>query len=231
MFEKFKNDPFFQAQQEKKNGVKNYMGQEKKIYKDISEYIEAKEGQDYISEEEFITSHNIKEKYMMEYAEVMKYLDTLQLTPSQIAIGVTKDNILHKAVIDYSLLASTITSISGREAGKKFRYEYDLNKLVRIPENDRLSIYRQYQSLKQEEAKTAEFSDTFRRQEEMQMINTNQEQRLDEIRKGENNTSQALDNGLIKLMKSTEEHSASNDELEAMFNSCNASTDNTTKNR
>ena len=44
----------------------------------------------------------------MEYAEIMKYLDTIELTPGQVAMGDTKDSMLHRASLDYSVLSGTI---------------------------------------------------------------------------------------------------------------------------
>lgn len=61
MFEKFKNDPFFSSSTRKNECSRKLANKEGEIYKNIGEYISEKEGNGYISEEEFLASSWLKE--------------------------------------------------------------------------------------------------------------------------------------------------------------------------
>ena len=52
-----------------------YLGQEKKIYQEMHEYIQEREEKEFISEEEFLSNTFLQNKYRKEYAAVMEYLD------------------------------------------------------------------------------------------------------------------------------------------------------------
>lgn len=89
----------------------------------------------------------------MEYAEIMKYLDTIELTPGQVAMGDTKDSMLHRASLDYSVLSGTISTLYGKEQGEEFRKNYNLNRLIRVSEEDRLKIHKEFQNIDQRKDK------------------------------------------------------------------------------
>lgn len=83
----------------------------------------------------------------------MKYLDTIELTPGQVAMGDTKDSMLQRASLDYSVLSGTISTLYGKEQGEEFRKNYDLNRLIRVSEEDRLKIHKEFQNIDQRKDK------------------------------------------------------------------------------
>lgn len=232
MFENFKNNPVFRAKQEKVNAAAKFVNQEGEIYKNIGEYISEKEGEGYISEEEFLASSWLKEKYRMEYAEIMKYLDTIELTPNQVAMGVTKDTMLHLASLDYSVLSGTISTLYGKEQGEEFRKKYDLKKLIRVPEEDRLKIRKEFQNIEQRKDNWQDFSEVFVRQKsEMERLDKVQTQRNNDLRESQSNISTALNHGLARLVEGSRNNQVSDNELEDMFKECSSSNMDTSKKR
>ena len=50
----------------------------------------------------------LQNKYCREYASVIEYLDNLELMPGQETLGITKESLLHEAVLDYTIVAGAI---------------------------------------------------------------------------------------------------------------------------
>lgn len=129
------------------NASEKYRGEEKKIYQDFQEYMQEREEKEFISEEEFLSNSFLQSKYRREYASVMDYLDNLELTPGQEAMGITKESLLHEAVLDYTTITGTIKMTGDKEQENKFKDEYDLNRFIRLNPTERLNLYKGYQKL------------------------------------------------------------------------------------
>ena len=129
------------------NALEKYRGEEKKIYQDFQEYMQEREEKEFISEEEFLSNSFLQNKYRREYASVMDYLDNLELTPGQEAMGITKESLLHEAVLDYTTITGTIKMTGDKEQENKFKDEYDLNRFIRLNPTERLNLYKGYQKL------------------------------------------------------------------------------------
>ena len=127
--------------------TEKYRGEEKKIYQDFQEYMQEREEKEFISEEEFLSNSFLQNKYRREYASVMDYLDNLELTPGQEAMGITKESLLHEAVLDYTTITGTIKMTGDKEQENKFKDEYDLNRFIRLNPTERLNLYKGYQKL------------------------------------------------------------------------------------
>ena len=127
--------------------TEKYRGEEKKIYQNLREYIEEREEKTFISEEEFLSNTFLQNKYRREYASVMEYLDNLELTSGQEAMGITKESLLHEAVLDYTTITGTIKMTGDKEQENKFKDEYDLNRFIRLNPTERLNLYKGYQKL------------------------------------------------------------------------------------
>lgn len=125
--------------------TEKYRGEEKKIYQNLREYIEEREEKAFISEEEFLSNSFLKNKYRREYALVMEYLDNLELTPGQEALGMTKEELLHQAVLDYTTVAGAIKMTGDKEQERRFKEDYDLNRFIRLDSTIRLDKYKNYQ--------------------------------------------------------------------------------------
>ena len=122
-----------------------YLGQEKKIYQELHEYIQEREEKEFISEEEFLSNTFLQNKYRKEYAAVMEYLDNLSLTPAQEALGITKEELLDQGVLDYTTVAGAIKMTGGKEQERRFKEDYDLNRFIRLDSTIRLDKYKNYQ--------------------------------------------------------------------------------------
>lgn len=127
------------------NASEKYRGEEKKIYQDFQEYMQEREEKEFISEEEFLSNSFLQNKYRREYASVMDYLDNLELTPGQEAMGITKESLLHEAVLDYTTITGTIKMAGDKEQENKFKDEYDLNRFIKLNPTERLNLYKDYQ--------------------------------------------------------------------------------------
>lgn len=125
-----------------------YLGQEKKIYQELHEYIQEREEKEFISEEEFLSNTFLQNKYRKEYAAVMEYLDNLSLTPAQEALGITKEELLDQGVLDYTTVAGAIKMTGGKEQERRFKEDYDLNRFIRLDSTKRLDKYKNYQKPK-----------------------------------------------------------------------------------
>lgn len=125
-----------------------YLGQEKKIYQELNEYIQEREEKEFISEEEFLSNTFLQNKYRKEYAAVMEYLDNLSLTPAQEALGITKEELLDQGVLDYTTVAGAIKMTGGKEQERRFKEDYDLNRFIRLDSTKRLDKYKNYQKPK-----------------------------------------------------------------------------------
>ena len=125
--------------------TEKYRGEEKKIYQNLREYIEEREEKAFISEEEFLSNTFLQNKYRKEYAAVMEYLDNLELTPGQEALGITKEELLHQAVLDYTTVAGAIKMTGDKEQERRFKEDYDLNRFIRLDSTIRLDKYKNYQ--------------------------------------------------------------------------------------
>ena len=125
--------------------TEKYRGEEKKIYQNLREYIEEREEKAFISEEEFLSNTFLQNKYRKEYASVMEYLDNLVLTPGQEALGMTKEELLHQAVLDYTTVAGAIKMTGDKEQERRFKEDYDLNRFIRLDSTIRLDKYKNYQ--------------------------------------------------------------------------------------
>ena len=125
--------------------TEKYRGEEKKIYQNLREYIEEREEKAFISEEEFLSNTFLQNKYRKEYAAVMEYLDNLVLTPGQEALGMTKEELLHQAVLDYTTVAGAIKMTGDKEQERRFKEDYDLNRFIRLDSTIRLDKYKNYQ--------------------------------------------------------------------------------------
>lgn len=125
--------------------TEKYRGEEKKIYQNLREYIEEREEKAFISEEEFLSNTFLQNKYRREYASVMEYLDNLVLTPGQEALGMTKEELLHQAVLDYTTVAGAIKMTGDKEQERRFKEDYDLNRFIRLDSTIRLDKYKDYQ--------------------------------------------------------------------------------------
>ena len=125
--------------------TEKYRGEEKKIYQHLREYIEEREEKDFISEEEFLSNTFLQNKYRREYASVMEYLDNLELTTGQEALGMTKEELLHQAVLDYTTVAGAIKMTGDKEQERRFKEDYDLNRFIRLDSTIRLDKYKNYQ--------------------------------------------------------------------------------------
>ena len=125
--------------------TEKYRGEEKKIYQNLREYIEEREEKTFISEEEFLSNTFLQNKYRREYASVMEYLDNLVLTPGQEALGMTKEELLHQAVLDYTTVAGAIKMTGDKEQERRFKEDYDLNRFIRLDSTIRLDKYKNYQ--------------------------------------------------------------------------------------
>lgn len=125
--------------------TEKYRGEEKKIYQNLREYIEEREEKAFISEEEFLSNTFLQNKYRREYASVMEYLDNLVLTPRQEALGMTKEELLHQAVLDYTTVAGAIKMTGDKEQERRFKEDYDLNRFIRLDSTIRLDKYKNYQ--------------------------------------------------------------------------------------
>ena len=125
--------------------TEKYRGEEKKIYQNLREYIEEREEKDFISEEEFLSNTFLQNKYRREYASVMEYLDNLELTTGQEALGMTKEELLHQAVLDYTTVAGAIKMTGDKEQERRFKEDYDLNRFIRLDSTIRLDKYKNYQ--------------------------------------------------------------------------------------
>ena len=127
------------------NASEKYRGEEKKIYQDFQEYMQEREEKEFISEEEFLSNTFLQNKYRREYASVMEYLDNLELTTGQEVLGITKESLLHQAVLDYTTIAGAIKMTGDKEQENKFKDEYDLNRFIRLDTTERLNLYKGYQ--------------------------------------------------------------------------------------
>lgn len=127
------------------NTSEKYRGEEKKIYQHLQEYIEEREEKTFISEEEFLSNTFLQNKYRREYASVMEYLDNLELTSGQEAMGITKESLLHEAVLDYTTIAGAIKMTGDKEQERRFKEDYDLNRFIRLDSTIRLDKYKDYQ--------------------------------------------------------------------------------------
>lgn len=125
--------------------TEKYRGEEKKIYQNLREYIEEREEKAFISEEEFLSNTFLQNKYRREYASVMEYLDNLELTSGQEAMGITKESLLHEAVLDYTTIAGAIKMTGDKEQERRFKEDYDLNRFIRLDSTKRLDKYKNYQ--------------------------------------------------------------------------------------
>ena len=125
--------------------TEKYRGEEKKIYQNLREYIEEREEKAFISEEEFLSNTFLQNKYCREYASVMEYLDNLELTTGQEALGMTKEELLHQAVLDYTTVAGAIKMTGDKEQERRFKEDYDLNRFIRLDSTIRLDKYKNYQ--------------------------------------------------------------------------------------
>ena len=125
--------------------TEKYRGEEKKIYQNLREYIEEREEKAFISEEEFLSNTFLQNKYRREYASVMEYLDNLVLTPGQEALGMTKEELLHQAVLDYTTVAGAIKMTGDKEQERRFKEDYDLNRFIRLDSTIRLDKFKDYQ--------------------------------------------------------------------------------------
>lgn len=125
--------------------TEKYRGEEKKIYQHLQEYIEEREEKAFISEEEFLSNTFLQNKYRREYASVMEYLDNLELTSGQEALGMTKEELLHQAVLDYTTVAGAIKMTGDKEQERRFKEDYDLNRFIRLDSTIRLDKYKDYQ--------------------------------------------------------------------------------------
>ena len=125
--------------------TEKYRGEEKKIYQNLREYIEEREEKAFISEEEFLSNTFLQNKYRREYASVMEYLDNLVLTSGQEAMGITKESLLHEAVLDYTTIAGAIKMTGDKEQERRFKEDYDLNRFIRLDSTIRLDKYKNYQ--------------------------------------------------------------------------------------
>lgn len=125
--------------------TEKYRGEEKKIYQNLREYIEEREEKAFISEEEFLSNTFLQNKYCREYASVMEYLDNLELTTGQEALGMTKEELLHQAVLDYTTVAGAIKMTKDKEQERRFKEDYDLNRFIRLDSTIRLDKYKNYQ--------------------------------------------------------------------------------------
>ena len=125
--------------------TEKYRGEEKKIYQNLREYIEEREEKAFISEEEFLSNTFLQNKYRKEYASVMEYLDNLELTSGQEAMGITKESLLHEAVLDYTTIAGAIKMTGDKEQERRFKEDYDLNRFIRLDSTIRLDKYKDYQ--------------------------------------------------------------------------------------
>lgn len=125
--------------------TEKYRGEEKKIYQNLREYIEEREEKAFISEEEFLSNTFLQNKYRKEYAAVMEYLDNLELTPGKEALGMTKEELLHQAVLDYTTVAGAIKMTGDKEQERRFKEDYDLNRFIRLDSTIRLDKYKNYQ--------------------------------------------------------------------------------------
>lgn len=125
--------------------TEKYRGEEKKIYQNLREYIEEREEKAFISEEEFLSNTFLQNKYRREYASVMEYLDNLVLTPGQETLGMTKEELLHQAVLDYTTVAGAIKMTGDKEQERRFKEDYDLNRFIRLDSTIRLDKYKNYQ--------------------------------------------------------------------------------------
>lgn len=125
--------------------TEKYRGEEKKIYQNLREYIEEREEKAFISEEEFLSNTFLQNKYRREYASVMEYLDNLELTTGQEALGMTKEELLHQAVLDYTTVAGAIKMTGDKEQERRFKEDYDLNRFIRLDSTIRLDKYKNYQ--------------------------------------------------------------------------------------
>lgn len=125
--------------------TEKYRGEEKKIYQNLREYIEEREEKAFISEEEFLSNTFLQNKYRKEYAAVMEYLDNLELTPGQEALGMTKEELLHQAVLDYTTVVGAIKMTKDKEQERRFKEDYDLNRFIRLDSTIRLDKYKNYQ--------------------------------------------------------------------------------------
>ncbi len=185
--------------------TEKYKGEEKRIYQELHEYIQEREEKDFISEEEFLSNSFLKNKYRREYALVMEYLDNLSLTTAQENLGITKEELLHQAVLDYTTVAGAIKMTKDKEQERRFKEDYDLNRFIRLEGSERLRIYKTYQKESREELYRTE-------NRVKQSINQ-----------------QELDDKLINMMLRTEKEYNSlekDGELEAMFTSIENKTDN-----
>lgn len=127
------------------NASEKYRGEEKKIYQDFQEYMQEREEKEFISEEEFLSNTFLQNKYCREYASVMEYLDNLELTTGQEVLGITKESLLHQAVLDYTTIAGAIKMAGDKEQENKFKDEYDLNRFIKLNPTERLNLYKDYQ--------------------------------------------------------------------------------------
>lgn len=125
--------------------TEKYRGEEKKIYQNLREYIEEREEKAFISEEEFLSNTFLQNKYRREYASVMEYLDNLELTTGQEVLGMTKEELLHQAVLDYTTVAGAIKMTGDKEQERRFKEDYDLNRFIRLDSTIRLDKYKNYQ--------------------------------------------------------------------------------------
>ena len=125
--------------------TEKYKGEEKRIYQELHEYIQEREEKDFISEEEFLSNSFLKNKYRREYALVMEYLDNLSLTTAQENLGITKEELLHQAVLDYTTVAGAIKMTKDKEQERRFKEDYDLNRFIRLDSTIRLDKYKNYQ--------------------------------------------------------------------------------------
>ncbi len=125
--------------------TEKYKGEEKRIYQELHEYIQEREEKDFISEEEFLSNSFLKNKYRREYALVMEYLDNLSLTTAQENLGITKEELLHQAVLDYTTVAGAIKMTKDKEQERRFKEDYDLNRFIKLDSTIRLDKFKDYQ--------------------------------------------------------------------------------------
>lgn len=125
--------------------TEKYKREEKRIYQELHEYIQEREEKDFISEEEFLSNSFLKNKYRREYALVMEYLDNLSLTTAQENLGITKEELLHQVVLDYTTVAGAIKMTKDKEQERRFKEDYDLNRFIKLDSTIRLDKFKDYQ--------------------------------------------------------------------------------------
>ena len=60
-------------------------------------------------------------------------------------MGITKESLLHEAVLDYTTVAGAIKMTGDKEQERRFKEDYDLNRFIRLDSTIRLDKYKNYQ--------------------------------------------------------------------------------------